>query len=92
MKELNGNRHVYLDFQLLCPQVMPISMEQWRASVGRNNAARTNVLAKNTEKKISKHLLGQFMLFLLTLFCQGVGLVTSKGKTETAIELLGRTK
>ena len=69
---------------------MPVSMEQWRASVGSNNAARSHVLAKCTGKKHPKTLLGQFLLFLFTLFSQGTGLVTNKGKTKGSYNILCR--
>ena len=60
---------------------MPVSLEQWRASVGSNNAARSHVLARCTGKKSPKSLLGQLLLFLLTLFSPGAGLDNNKGKT-----------
>ena len=64
---------------------MPVSMEQWRASVGSNNTARSHVLAKFVGKTAPKGFLGQFLLFLFALFSPGAGPVTNKGKTETAI-------
>ena len=70
--------------QQLVPAGMPVSMEQWRASVGSNNAARSHVLAKCVGKKSPKTLLGRFLLFLFALFSQGAGLVTNKGKTKAA--------
>ena len=59
---------------------MPICMEQWRTSVGCNNAARSTVLAKCTGKKTPKSFFGQFLTFLLALFSPGAGLVTNNGK------------
>ena len=61
-------------------------MEEWRASVGSNNAARSHVLAKFAGKTAPKGIFGQFLLFLFALFSPGAGPVTNKGKTETAIE------
>ena len=61
---------------------MPVSLEQWRASVGSNNAAHSHVLAKCTGKKSPKGLFGQFLLFLMALFSPGAGLDTNKGKTR----------
>ena len=63
--------------------VMPISLEQWRASVGSNNAAHSHVLAKCVGKKPPVGLLGQYLLFLAALFAPGVQLAT--GKTKTGI-------
>ena len=54
---------------------MPISMEQWRASVGSNNAAHSHVLRKfGRKKKSPESLLSQIMSLLVA------GLVTSTGK------------
>ena len=64
---------------------MPVSLEQWRASVGSNNAARSHVLAKCTGKKSPKGLFDQFLLFLMALFSPGVGLDINKGKTRQLI-------
>ena len=64
------------------PQVvMPISLEQWRSSVGSNNAARSHVIEKHLGKKSPKNLLGYFLQFLMALFSQGF----TKGKTKAAL-------
>ena len=59
---------------------MPVSLEQWRASVGSNNAARSHVLAKCTGKKSPKGLFGQFLLFLL------VGVVSQQAYIKGCLE------
>jgi hypothetical protein len=51
--------------------VMPISAEQWRGSVGGNNAGRSRVLGKCTRGNAPNSLFGQFLLFLTTLFSPG---------------------
>ena len=62
---------------------MPVSLEQWRASLGsNNNAPCSHMLAKCAGRKRAPR--GVFVLFLVALFSRG-GLVTNKGKTETAV-------
>ena len=68
---------------------MPISAEQWRASVGSNNAALSHVLRKSVFKKSPKSFFGQFLALLLALFDPGVGLVTDKGKNNTTKYMSG---
>ena len=47
---------------------MPISAEQWRASVGGTNAARSHVLRMSLRQKFPcKSLLSQILSFLMTL-------------------------
>ena len=47
---------------------MPISAEQWRASVGGNNAAHSHALRKSLRRKFPcKSLLSQILSFLMTL-------------------------
>ena len=55
---------------------MPISMEQWRAGVGSNNAARSRVMRRCMRKRSPKNLLSQFLSLLVTMFAPWVGLVT----------------
>jgi hypothetical protein len=57
---------------------MPISMEQWRATVGSNNASRSHVLGKSIKRKSPKDLLSHFLSFLMTLFTPEADLVTVK--------------
>lgn len=67
----------------LCPHAardMPVSIEQWRASLGSNNAARSRVLTKCAGKGAPQGNLSQLLLFLLAL-----AQVTNKGKAETTI-------
>ena len=47
---------------------MPISMEQWRASVGSNNAARARVSSKTMNKCSSGSFLSQLLTYILALF------------------------
>ena len=64
--------------------VMPVSLEQWRSSVGSNNAARSHVIEKHLGKKSPKNLFGQYLQFLLALFF--LGITNNKGgKTKTAL-------
>ena len=44
---------------------MPISMEQWRASVGSNNAARTRAFSKRMNKYPSGSLLSKFFTYIM---------------------------
>ena len=47
---------------------MPISAEQWRASVGGTNAARSHALRKSLRQTFPcKSLLNQILSFLMTL-------------------------
>ena len=65
---------------------MPISTEQWRASVGSNNAAKARVFSKIM--KYSSHkcssgswsFLGQFLKYILALFTSLKKSATDKGK------------
>lgn len=66
---------------------MPVSLEQWRASVGNNNAARSSVLRKRAGKKSPKGLIDQFFTFLLVLFSSGAGLATNNRKMDILSEL-----
>ena len=60
---------------------MPVSLEQWRSSVGSNNS---HVIEKHLGKKSPKNLLGQFLQFLLALFF--LGITNNKGgKTKAAL-------
>ena len=60
--------------------IMPVGLEQWRASVGSNNAARSHVLPRTTGKRSSKGLLlDQFLSFFVILLTPGADLVTNKG-------------
>ena len=59
--------------------IMPVGLEQWRASMGSNNAACSHVLARSTGKRSSKGLLlDQLLYFIMTLLTPGVDLVTNK--------------
>ncbi len=61
---------------------MPVSLEQWRAGVGSNNAARSYALKRRLQGK-NQTLLSQF-LALVALFTHWVELLTDKGKlTDT---------
>ena len=68
---------------------MPISMEQWRAGVGSNNAARSRVLGRYIMRKRSpKSPLSQFLSLLMMLFAPWVGLVT-EGKARSMCRARG---
>jgi hypothetical protein len=60
------------------PVVMPISMEQWRATVGSNNATHSHLLGKFIRKRSPRDLVSQFLSFIMTLFNPGAGLVPDK--------------
>ena len=70
---------------------MPVSLEQWRASVGLNNAGRSRVLSKLSGKRLPQDLL---TLFLLNLYAGGFVLTASEGEclyvdhTEETSQLL----
>lgn len=55
----------------LCKVNMPISMEQWRASVGSNNA---HLVRRYIKKQFANSPLGHFMSLLMALLIPGVGL------------------
>ena len=59
---------------------MPVSLEQWRASVGLNNAARSRVLNKLGGKRPAKDLLSQFGLLLLRLVAGVFGFSVGEGE------------
>ena len=61
---------------------MPVSLEQWRASVGLNNAARSHALSKLSGKRPPKDLLSQLLSFLFTLFAGGLGLSADEGECD----------
>ena len=67
---------------------MPISMEQWRAGVGSNNAARSRVMGRSMRKMSPKSLLSQFLSLLMMLFAPWVGLVT-EGKARSMCRARG---
>ena len=50
---------------------MPIGLEQWRAGVGSNNAARSHALGKFMRRKCPRSFLSQFISYLVTLFTEG---------------------
>ena len=58
---------------------MPISMEQWRASVGSNNAARARVFSKTMNKCSSGSFLSQLLTYILALFTLSKRSSTGKG-------------
>ena len=62
--------------ELFSVVAMPVSVEQWRASVGLNNAARARVFSKLSGERVD--LLSQLVLLLLSC---GVGLTTSGGQS-----------
>ena len=67
---------------------MPISAEQWRASVGGNNAARSHVLRKSLRQKFPrKNLLSQILSFLTTLLMGTPVTNGSMGKWEVYLSL-----
>ena len=68
-------------------QAMPISMEQWRAGVGSNNAARSRVMGRCIRKRSPKCLLSQFLSLLMTLFAPWVGLV-AEGRPDICVDQL----
>ena len=62
---------------------MPVSLEQWRASVGANNSARSHMLKKCWgSKRAPKNLLDHLMLCLVSLFTLGAWPVTAEVEGE----------
>ena len=58
---------------------MPVSMEQWRASVGANNSASSNILQKYWgSKRAPKNLLDDLIVYLMSLFTLRTKPVTAK--------------
>jgi hypothetical protein len=56
-------------------------MEQWRVTVGSNNAARSHVLGRFTRKRSPRDLFSQFLSFIVTLLTPGAGIVAdTEGK------------
>ena len=72
-------------FLELASDIMPVSLEQWRASVGLNNAARSRVLNKLGGKRPPKDLLSQFGLFLLRLVAGVFGFPAGEGECCTIL-------
>ena len=59
---------------------MPISMDQWRASVGSNNAARARVFSKcSSHKYSSPSFLSQLLTYILTFISSLKRSATDKG-------------
>ena len=61
---------------------MPISMDQWRASVGSNNAARARVFSKmkcSSHKCSSPSFLSQLLTYILTFISSIKRSATDKG-------------
>ena len=50
---------------------MPVGSEEWRASVGSNNAARSHALGKLMRRKNPRSFLRQFISYLVALLTEG---------------------
>ena len=50
---------------------MPVGLEEWRASVGSNNAARSHALGKLMRRKNPRNFLCQFISYLVALLTEG---------------------
>ena len=61
---------------------MPISADQWRASVGGYNASVSRMLGKCVGKKAPNSLQDLFPLFLVSLFTPGPWTVDGKAKAD----------
>ena len=59
---------------------MPICLEQWRAGVGSNNAARSHAFGKFMRRKYPRSFLSQFISYLVTLFAEGTWFSLDDGK------------
>ena len=49
-------------------EAMPIGLEEWRAGVGSNNAARSHALGKFMRRKCPRSFLSQLISYLVALF------------------------
>ena len=76
-----SNDMVYPPLLIADPPPMPIGMEQWRASVGSNNAARARVFSKCSSHTCSSpSYLNQFFTYILAFISSLKRSATDKGK------------
>ena len=62
---------------------MPIGLEEWRAGVGNNNAARSHALGKFIRRKCPRSFLSQLISYLVALFTEGTWFASENGEVLT---------
>ena len=62
---------------------MPIGLEEWRAGVGSNNAARSHALGKFMRRKCPRSFLSQLISYLMALFTEGTWFSSENGEVLT---------
>ena len=58
-------------------EAMPIGLEEWRAGVGSNNAARSHALGR---RKCPRSFLSQLISYLVALFTEGTWFTSNNGE------------
>ena len=61
-------------------EAMPIGLEEWRAGVGSNNAARSHALGKFMRRKCPRSFLSQLISYLVALFTEGTWFSSDNGE------------
>ena len=67
---------------------MPIGLEEWRAGVGSNNAARSHALGKLMRRKCPRNFLSQLISYLVALFTEGTWFASDYGELHGNLNVL----
>lgn len=59
---------------------MPIGIEEWRAGVGSNNAARSHAFGKFMRKKSPRSYQSNFISYLMALLTEGTWFASDNGE------------